>query len=78
LRQRRTPARHLRGDVQRLDHIGLVGKAGAGDQLAAIEIRVLAGRVGKLIHTALAIIVVGRLADAAPRAYRNVERLGVG
>src|SRR6266446_40129 len=78
LRKRRAPARHLGGDVQRLDHIRLVGKVGAGDQLAAIEIRVLAGRVGKLIHKALAVEIVGRLAYAAPSAHWNVEVLGVG
>src|SRR5437867_5713973 len=34
LRQRRAPARHLRGGVDRPDHVGLVGKIGARDQLA--------------------------------------------
>src|SRR5438552_4202533 len=78
LRQRRAPSRHLGSTVQRLYHVGLVGKVGAGDQLAAIKIRILAGRVGKLIHEALAIKIVGRLAYAAPRPHGNVEGLGVG
>src|SRR5258708_3742925 len=71
LRQRRAPARHLCGSVQRLDHVSLVGKVGAGNQLAPIEVRVLAGRVGKLIHEALAIEIVGRGAYAAPGAHGN-------
>src|SRR5258705_293746 len=77
-RQRRAPARHLRGGVQRLYHVGLVGKVGAGDQLAAIKVWVLAGRVGKLIHEAFAIEIVGRSAYAAPRANGNVKGRGVG
>src|SRR5215475_12631675 len=78
LRQWPAPARHLRSHVERPDHVGLVGKIGAGDQLAAIAIRVFAGRVGKLVHEAFAIEVVRRLTHAASGADGNVEGLAVG
>src|SRR3979409_1128504 len=71
LRQRRAPARHPRGGVERLDHVGFVGKVGARDQLATIEIRVLAGRVRKLVDEALAIEIMRWLTHAAPRADGN-------
>src|SRR5215468_11964030 len=63
LRQRLAPARHLRSRIQRLDHVGLVGEVGARDQLTAIKVWVLASSMGKLIHEALAIKIVRRLAD---------------
>src|ERR1043165_2410452 len=53
--QRFSPTRHLHGDVERADHVVLVGKAGAGNELTAVPIRILARSVSKLVHEALAI-----------------------
>ena len=51
----------------------LYGRLRAGEELAAIEIRILAGGTGEFVHEALAIELVRGLSDAAPRADRHVE-----
>ena len=72
-RERRSPARHLGGHVERLDHVVLVGEIAAGEELAPIAIRILARGAGELVDEALAIELVRGLADAAPRADGHVE-----
>src|SRR5207247_10700412 len=75
--QRRSPARHLGGHVERLDHVGLVRQVRADEKLAAIEIRVLARGASEFVHEAFAIELVRRLSDATPRAYGSVKPGGV-
>src|SRR6476661_3838148 len=65
--QRLPPARHFRRHIECADHVVLVRQARAGNELPPIAIRVHAGRMGELIHEALAIELVRGLSDAAPR-----------
>ena len=72
-RQRRAPARHLGGHVERLEHVVFERQIGARDQLASIEVWVFARRVRELVDEALAIELVRGLPDAAARADGHVE-----
>jgi hypothetical protein len=44
-----TPVCHFGGQVQGFDHVVLVGQVGAGNEFAAVFIRVAAGGMGHLV-----------------------------
>src|SRR6516225_5291011 len=75
--QRFSPTRHLRGNVERADHVVLVRQVRAGNELSPVAVRVLARGMCELVYEALAIELVRGLSDSAPRADRNVKIRGM-
>ena len=84
--QRRSPPRHLGYHVEGLQEVIAVSKASdpllglgriAREQLAAIQVRILAGDVGQLIDEAFHVEGIGGCAGPAARPDRNVGLRGV-
>src|SRR5437868_7661042 len=56
--QRLSPTRHLGGNVERADHVVLVGQARAGNELAPIAVWIHTCGMCEFVHEALAIELV--------------------